>query len=170
MKTKYSKKLRSLKLSKIFCILILLGAFCTYANAQTVAYSYDNNGNRTTQSLWVSHSMVHHHGSDSAKNDSILVVKYGINVYPNPTSAQVNISISSFQPCGSALVYLLDASGNALSSQTATSSPVPLNLANYNQGIYYVKIVVCGDQLSYKVIKTSPGAGNPTKTKPPLVK
>jgi hypothetical protein len=163
-------KLQNFKKISTLIVLLFFSGFCTYANAQTVAYTYDNNGNRTTQSLYVSHAPVHHHGNDSTKSDSMLVVKHGINVYPNPTIAQVNIAISSLQPCGSALVYLLDGSGNSLLSQTITSSPVRINLAGYNQGIYYVKIVVCGDQVSYKVIKTNSGQGTPNTSRPPVEK
>jgi hypothetical protein len=160
-------KLQKSNQISILILLPFLNAFCFYASAQ-VSYSYDNNGNRTSDIVIVGHAPVHNHHDSTGKDSSNVA---NIKVYPNPTTAQVNVSISSFKSCGSANIYLSDASGNLLSTQKATSTLSIINLASNEQGTYYIRIIMCDDEYSYTVIKNSPGAGTPaTTSKPPLIK
>jgi hypothetical protein len=176
MTTKYLQNPMKKAFIKLNGIVLSLFAFCISSNAQmgSINYTYDNNGNRT--SAWTSmFSCVKKHPSDSTKKDStktdsVIALKHGINVYPNPTSGQVTVAISSFQPCGTAVVYLQDASGNELMAQKATSSPVLINLSNYIQGVFYIKVIICDDQVSYKVIKVSPGISHPPASSAPVLK
>jgi hypothetical protein len=101
------------------------------------------------------------HKKDTAKNDSTQCT---ITVYPNPTTNELNVSIPCIQNCQGAMIYISDGSGNLLSTLKATSSTIQqISLGGYNQGTYYFKIVMCGDQYSYKVIKLTPASGTPTK-------
>jgi hypothetical protein len=146
-------------------LLLIFSIFVNSALAQ-IYYHYDNNGNRTQQGISVSEALVK--PKDTTKNDSnkIIATRLGVNVYPNPTSNEVNVAILNMQTCGFAMVYLLDATGNQLFVQKAVSSPLAVNLASNNQGVYYIRVVLCGEQLYYKVIKVSPVN---SKVPPPAV-
>jgi hypothetical protein len=158
-------------LLKLIGSLLFVITFAANSMAQLsyVNYYYDNNGNRTTE--WVqiiAHSMVHH--NDTIKNDSIAVMPI-IKVYPNPTAAIVNVSISTLQNCEFATLYLSDASGNLISTKKTSSTLSQLNLTSYNPGLFYLKILMCDNQYSYKVIKLNPGRPfMPSTSAPPLVK
>jgi hypothetical protein len=151
---------------KCFITCLFLSTFCTNATAQSgVNYTYDLNGNRTSEFVnIISHAPVYHN-TDSNKNDSNKAIPT-IKVYPNPTTAQVNVSISSFQNCEFATIYLSDASGNLLTTIKTTSTLVPINLNNYNQSTFYLRIILCDDEYSYTLIKLSP---RHPPTSPPAV-
>lgn len=143
------------------------GSFAITIYGESIYYVYDGNGNRTSSSLTLfSHAPLRHHQNDSAGNDSNKVLPT-IKVYPNPTAGQINVSISSLQSCEFATIYLSDASGNLLSTQKATSTVIPISLASYNQGAFYVKIIMCDNQYSFKVIKNNPGGRNTSTSSQP---
>lgn len=158
MKTKYFKPISN-RLLKVFSMLLFICAFgINNAHAQAIQYYYDNNGNRISELVVVLHK-------SAINNDSTSC----ITVYPNPTVAQVNVSIPCIQNCGDATVYVSDGSGNLISTQKLTSTISQVNLTSYTQGIYYLRIIMCNEQYTYKVIKTNPGGtgGSPTTpTKP----
>src|SRR5580658_9294904 len=156
MKTNHLHQQKRVLLLQFLSSVFLIGVSITTANAQ-VYYGHDDNGNRISIGTTPASHAPKRHKSDTTKDSNTVAQKHGINVYPNPTSGEVTVDISSFQPCGNALVYLQDASGNELLAQKATSSPVLINLTSYNQGLYYVKVIICDDQVSYKVIKENPG-------------
>ena len=172
MKAKYLQTINK-ALLKIVSILIFIGTFYTNSQAQTtISYSYDGNGNRTSSVGLVIGGDAMVRPNDTTKKDSAntIALNHGITVYPNPTSGQVSVAIASLtsnpQTCQFAMVYLMDASGNVLQTQKATQSPVQMSLVSYNQGVYYIRVVLCGEQLYYKVIKVSPGN---SKAPPPTI-
>jgi len=132
--------------------LLFLSVFGIQANAQSVVYSYDNNGNRVDPRLVTNNQYRKPKNNDTTK----------VTVYPNPATSQINVSISTLKTCGHATVYLLDASANIISTQEATQSPLVMDISNYAQGEYYVRVVMCNNQYTNKVVKTTPGTGTPT--------
>jgi Secretion system C-terminal sorting domain len=159
-------KLQKYKQISTVIILLFLSAFYSHTNAQQVYYSYDDNGNRTREYI-ISPPAAQpqkHKKSDTTKKDSVPVIA----IYPNPTTGMVNVSISSLQTCGYATIYMSDASATLLTTQKTNSTIFPVNLANYNQGTYYFKIIMCDNEYSYKIVKLSPATGAPPK--PPVVK
>jgi hypothetical protein len=80
------------------------------------------------------------------------------------------VAIASFKSCGSATIYLTDGSGNLLATQKTSTSPVMLNLSSYNEGVYYVRVVMCDEEYSYEVMKNNPpGASTPVKPFKPIL-
>jgi hypothetical protein len=170
MKTKHLKTLyfRSLKmLSSIIFIYVLAGN----ASAQ-VYYNYDNNGNRLNESMTVLPPKIiaGGHKNDSTPKDTTTNTVTTIKVYPNPTASQVNVAISSFQGCEYATMYLLDATGNLLSTQKSASTISQINLSGYSGNIFYLRILMCDFQYSYTLLKASPGNGTPSTSKPSVEK
>jgi Secretion system C-terminal sorting domain len=159
MKTRYLYSLTSISLAKYFSLLLFITAFYIQANAQ-VGYSYDNNGNRTASI--VIHPMSLVRNKDTTKKDSSKVLPV-IKVFPNPTPNQFTVSISDFKSYEYATIYLSDASGNLLSIQKTSSTLFSMSLAAYNQGTYYLKIIMGDTEFPYTIIKNSPGAGTPPK-------
>jgi hypothetical protein len=145
----------------ILCFTLLVFFFTISSNGQ-VYYTYDNNGNRTASYI-VHEGDIKPQKKDTAKKDS---VPCSINLYPNPTTNEVNVSIPCIQNCQDAMIYISDASGNLISTIKATSSTIQqINLTSFTQGTYYFKIVMCGDQYSYKVVKLTPPSGTPNPVK-----
>jgi hypothetical protein len=127
----------------IFIILLSI-VFVHTTNAQ-VYYYYDNNGNRIT-------STYTHHAPERRKDTD------KVKIYPNPTNGELNVSISSFGNCGYADIYIVDGSGNIISTQKTSSALTTVNLSSYNQGMYYLRAVMCDQQYTCKIVKVNPGA------------
>lgn len=150
MESKKSKQISTL------IILLFLSILCIHANAQ-VYYYYDNNGNRIT-------STYTHHAPERRKDSA------KVKIYPNPTIGEVNVAISSFGNCSYASIYIIDGSGNVLSTQNTSSPMNTVNLSSYNQGMYYLRTVLCDQQYTIKIVKVNPGAPYTTQPKPVPVK
>lgn len=135
MKTKH--------LYKILVVAFLV--LFSYTLSAQVYYYYDNNGNRIT-STYTHHAPEHR--NDTSK----------IKIYPNPTNGEVNVAISSFGSCTYASIYIVDGSGNVLSTQNTSSLMTTVNLSSYNQGMYFLRAVLCDEQYTMKIVKVNPGA------------
>ncbi len=144
MKTKYTCKILG-----VFLIIL----FTRSISAQ-VYYYYDNNGNRIT-------STYTHHAPERRKDTD------KVKIYPNPTNGMLNVSISSFGNCGYADIYIVDGSGNIISTQKTSSALTTVNLSSYNQGMYYLRAVMCDQQYTCKIVKVNPGAP-PAGTQHPI--
>jgi hypothetical protein len=135
MKTKYICRI----LGALFFILF------THTLSAQVYYYYDNNGNRIT-------STYTHHAPERRQDSNKVII------YPNPTNGMLNVSISSFGNCGYADIYIVDGSGNIISTQKTSSALTTVNLTSYNQGMYYLRAVLCDQQYACKIVKVNPGA------------
>src|SRR5579863_1784564 len=137
---------------KIFGVLLCLSFFTHEVNAQ-VYYYYDDNGNRISSSA-------SHHSAERRKDTS------KIKIYPNPTNGEVNVSISTLDKCRHANIYIMDGTGNLLATQEATSTLTTIDLTSYKEGIYYLRVNMCDEQSSCKIVKVNSGSGVPSSTQP----
>jgi hypothetical protein len=137
---------------KFVGIVLLLSLLPIYAHSQAVLYYFDGNGNRTA-------IVAAPHAPERRKDTS------KVKVYPNPTNGFLNVSISSFDNCNYADIYVIDGTGNVLSTQKTSSLMTSVNLSSYNQGLYYLRTVMCDQQYTIKIVKVNPGApGKPLPT------
>ena len=80
-------------------------------------------------------------------NLSIIEISNKINVFPNPTKENINISIDNFN--GNIQIEVCDLIGNRLQLTNETT----ISLRNYSKGIYILKVAY-GDRVEeIKVIK-----------------
>jgi len=135
----------------IACIMLMI-AFAVHSNAQ-VNYYFDNNGNRVNPNHLI---MV----KGKKKVDDTNKVR----IFPNPTPAQVNVSIKNLTDCPQTMVYVLDNDSRVLASVQATQNPTMLDISRLAQGIYYIKVVTCDEEYTNKIIKVPPGT-EPAGTK-----
>ena len=161
MKPKYFHKTINIRVFKFLCLSLFASAFCSNSSAQVgLNYIYDANGNRIASNIVIIPVNNRPKNKDTSKKDSVPCV---ITVYPNPTNGQVNLSIPCIENCDYAMIYISDLTGNFISTQKATSTIQQINLTSYNQGTYYLKVVMCNEQYSYKVVKLTPTLGTPPK-------
>ncbi len=158
MKTKNIYNSINSLLPKVLGVFLLLSIFTLKANAQ-VYYYYDDNGNR------IASSATPPEHAPRPNNDKKKVV-----IYPNPNTGVVNVGIASLDKCAYATIYILDQSGNIMSTQKATSTVTSVNLTSYQQGTYYLKTVLCDEQYSFRIVKMNPGASPTAPQHPTAVK
>ena len=130
-------------MKKYLSLIFLL--FNAYCSAQHFEYTYDPSGNRTIRKYLV----------PRLANPSLAVVekKYGISVYPNPSPDKINISIASLEKDETADVYLSDEQGKILLMKKQNSILDVIDLSNFKAGIYYIKIYIKSETVSYKIVK-----------------
>lgn len=75
-----------------------------------------------------------------------------INIYPNPTNNQITVDLGT-APSKNTTLEVMDLVGKVLHNQILTTTKTTINLSNYSQGVYLVKITNDRGNKVYKVIK-----------------
>ena len=82
-----------------------------------------------------------------------IETKYGINVYPNPTTELINVSITSLSEGEIAIVQLSDQQGKILAEKKQNSPMLILSLIEQKAGTYSIKVFIKEESVSYKIVK-----------------
>ena len=134
---------------KKYLILIFL-SICSWCNAQHIEYTVDGAGNRVNRQF---HPMRMANPSQEIDSSAIVEKKFGISVFPNPVPDKINVGITSLAEGESAKVYLSDDQGKILLMREQTSKLETLELGNLKAGIYYIKVYIKSESVSYKIVK-----------------
>jgi hypothetical protein len=135
-------------MKKILTLLAL--STITYAShAQSCAeYTYDQAGNRIRRQIMICSTNTGAQPRSATTTQSVeesLAIKDEgailINLYPNPTQSDVNITIDYQNvPQQEVTMSLYDASGKLLESKQVNSTQHQISLQNYPTGIYYLRM------------------------------
>ncbi len=87
---------------------------------------------------------------NSKKSVSFSAASEGINIYPNPTSGLVKVSLP-YSDAGHQ-VSLFDISGKVIDSKISNSN-IELDLSNYSTGVYFLQIKSGDKVITEKVVK-----------------
>ena len=79
------------------------------------------------------------------------VANASVSVYPNPAKDQLNISLAAFQ--GKKKVAVFNATGQQITAEEVTTGETNINVADYPQGIYLVKIATSQGVSTVKFLK-----------------
>lgn len=144
----------------LFCQTLSFNMF----TQNSVAYQYDNNGNRT-QRFFVGLSfkpglpITQKDSSETLKDEMESVTKNGLSVYPNPTKDAVNVTIMNpniVEHNTNSTLYLMDNNGKILEQQKNQGGETSFNLSNYSAGNYYVRVKFNRkESVYYKVVKVN---------------
>jgi hypothetical protein len=134
----------------LLCVLF----FAAKAEAQTycgLTYYYDAVGNRI-QRIAVSdcgegRMLVI---ADTATKDSTSQ-RLTEGLYPNPTSGAVSVVFNN--PVSEAQVSIMDNLGRQLYTATVSGTNIPLDISQYNDGIYLIVVRTGGNSYKSKVVK-----------------
>lgn len=133
---------------KKLTLLLVLAISLKYKSQNSVAYQYDNNGNRTQRyfvglSFRINPNIPTKDSSKIVQNSTETAMKYGLSVYPNPVKDAVSISINKAgdKPTTNdsdekAIVYLIDATGKTLAQQKYTGLENTFDMSNLLAGNY----------------------------------
>lgn len=130
-------------------LLIALSSITYFAYAQpSVEYTYDPAGNRIQRNIIVVGGMALHNGDGEQAAQQVAemlpIEDEGdilINFYPNPTQADVDITIDYQNvPQQVVTMSLYDASGKLLESKQVSDTRHQISLQKYPTGIYYLRM------------------------------
>lgn len=140
---------------KICLMMLFTCVYCFEVSAQ-IQYTYDAAGNRTQRKLAVRTPQTY--TTNSSNPDTVQAMKVamdnGISVYPNPTNDMVNVTVSTANSDKKAIAYLVDNTGRILFSKEVNSTPFPIDLKDYVPGIYFIRVIIGKEKLSYQIIKS----------------
>ncbi len=136
--------------------------YLTDANLDTVLKAGTNeiviavrNLGKTTDMGGFSFRMDLNKGAIAPKSASANVASSAIElgVYPNPTSGEILVSIPQNDAAGSHTVALFDMNGHMLSEQEVYTNEVRMDLSEYANGVYFIKINSGENVITQKVVK-----------------
>lgn len=131
----------------LYFLFVLVNQF---ANSQHINFTYDASGNRYQRN----YSIVRMANPTQEKDSSSFIESnFGIKVFPNPASEDINVFIAALKEGESAILQLSDEQGKILSEKTQKSQQEVLRISGFKPGIYYLKIFIKGKIVSYKIVK-----------------
>lgn len=147
-----------MRIKTILVIGFLFGLFhADNLQAQTVEYSYDQAGNRTSRQIVNLGS-----GSSQAKRntetaDSIVVKdilgKLEVKIFPNPTKGALGVELTGINPEITTRISVYGGQGAQLYNVVATEGFNPLDFSKYPEGWYILRIEAGTERKEYKIIK-----------------
>lgn len=160
--------------SKILIQLVIILFQGINLFSQTIAYTYDANGNRISRTLIVEQlqsksvffpasenetlGLVEFNGNKETKDMKIKDVstndeEINVNVYPNPNKGILKIEISNLPPESRKQLRLYDLSGIELIVRKDFDRYTELNINNLKDGVYFLRINIDDVLFDFKVIK-----------------
>jgi hypothetical protein len=139
-------------------LIIPLNLLC-----QTVKFTYDSNGNRTSMVLipvQLKSGTINFPILDPDKlalsqnqKEPIPEGQPFVKIYPNPTKGILKIEIFNYKDESSTSLKLFDLSGVELISLNKLNPNFDLNLSLKNNGVYILKIMIDDLMFNWKIIK-----------------
>lgn len=155
---------------KEFLAIFLIVAGVAAKSQTKVGYTYDLNGNRIARYFIGQKPAPDTNPEDTTavsqatpgqviSDPKAVAIKYGVDVYPNPTQDLVMIKFNKegLNPQSiRATVYLFDNSGRQLEQKNYNGSEISFDLSSNPPGTYNMKIVFKNEESTfYQVIKVN---------------
>lgn len=148
-----------MKKSLLIALIIHISCIIVGQNYQ-VQYTFDAAGNRTSRTIVII-SLKSAQANSIVKADTISQKpieeswgKKNVSIYPNPTKANLVISISGGDTNVNYTYVLYNSSGAQISSGSISQSEnYTLQMEQYNTGIYILLLQYNNDRIPFKIIK-----------------
>ena len=140
---------------KSILLLLLLAAFALQGETQnTVTYTYDQAGNRLSRTIIFApmNAKRNHQSTDNVVLKETLGERT-IKVFPNPTRGALGIEIQGGDPKHEIRLMIYSGAGAVLYNQPATEGLNPIDMTQYTQGWYVLRVVAGTEKIEYKIVK-----------------
>ena len=149
---------------KMFSLLFFTGLFfCMGSQAQSIKYTYDDSGNRTSRKVILMSSKLKSASANNGKSEVIaaelpkfedILAEMKITIYPNPTKGMLQVDITGGKISKDARIYLYNVSGTMVRQLTAVTATNHVDMSAQPAGAYIMRIVLDKDNVSeWKIIK-----------------
>ncbi|HRN40575.1 MAG TPA: T9SS type A sorting domain-containing protein, partial [Vicingus sp.] len=75
------------------------------------------------------------------------------NIYPNPTNNYITIELNQNFDLSNSRIMIVNSLGEVLVNQQATDYTNKINLSNFAQGVYYVRITSNENNYTQLIVK-----------------
>ena len=142
-------------MQKTILLLLLLAAFVFQNMAQnTISYTYDNAGNRISRKIiTIPPSGIKRHQPTDSVVIKETIGERTIKVFPNPTRGALGIDIQGGDPKHELRLQIYSGAGAMLYNQPATEGLNPIDMTQYPQGWYILRVVAGTEKKEYKIVK-----------------
>jgi hypothetical protein len=142
------------KIISTTCIIIILSLFSGSIEAQTVNYEYDNSGNIKLRKIIVLKSS--YSAPDSIVKSKIFEdIEINIRIYPNPTRGDLKIEVPDYKDSEILIFQVYDMNGRLLLNTRRSKPSSILDLSNFSNGTYILRMTRKGVNSSWRIIKTN---------------
>ena len=125
--------------------IILLFLCSSVLNAVDLDYSYDANGNRISTIITVYAKKANPTVED--------VANYSITLFPNPSSGVMELNINGLVNESITSYEIIDLTGNLIQKLSDFQSSTLIDISNYSNGVYFLKISIDDKNTVWKIIK-----------------
>lgn len=138
--------------------LLLLSVVPTMAQTFKATYTYDANGNRISATV-IYISTTPQGTSPEFKEDLTINEKSSISITiaPNPTQGNLRVDITSTNQLEinsqNSFIKVWDMQGKLLVDKNSIGLSNSIDLSNYSNGVYILKISINGALKEYKIVK-----------------
>lgn len=156
-------------INKITFIIGLVSLFCSInLFSQTISYGYDNNGNRTSRTIYLGNKFLQNSDSTSVTDtvnyvlvdttnvkDKPIETKIAnnkVSIYPNPVKYYLEVEIKEIAD-SKAEIYISDEFGKTTDKIIVASNRNRIDFSQKASGIYFIKITIDDKSESWKIIK-----------------
>lgn len=138
-------------------VLVCLGIYLSNpALSQSIAYYYDDTGNRTDRVIVLQKSAFISDSTSKVIHEKDLSSKgFNVILYPNPTDGILRIDVvqDDSEETGDLQIEVYDLSGRIISSKTASIGSNIVDFSEHSLGTY-ILVLKCGEVASsWKIIK-----------------
>lgn len=138
----------------LFLLFIAISAIVT-ASGQSVRFSYDKSGNRTSRTSTITLK------STSSSEDQAKLVEtfadqvgeHGIKIYPNPVTTELTVEIQGMDENIDASISIIDQAGRLVISQIKATGSNLIDLSRLSPGNYFMVIRVGNQNTKWNIVK-----------------
>ena len=144
------KQMNRIIRSIIFSLLLLMTG--TIAQADSISYSYDANGNRVTL---LNNGMNRSNPTDETerKPSSESLGQHRITIYPNPTDGRISVEITGTGSLEESAITVYGIMGNMVYNDSEIDVENEIDLTTCPDGMYILVIKIGSDIGIWKIIK-----------------
>ena len=144
------KQMNRIIRSIIFSLLLLMTG--TIAQADSISYSYDANGNRVTL---LNNGMNRSNPTDETerKPSSESLGQHRITIYPNPTDGRISVEITGTGSLEESAITVYGIMGNMVYNDSEIDVENEIDLTTCPDGMYILIIKIGSDIGIWKIIK-----------------
>lgn len=144
------KQMNRIIRSIIFSLLLLMTG--TIAQADSISYSYDANGNRVTL---LNNGMNRSNPTDETerKPGSESLGQHRITIYPNPTDGRISVEITGTGSLEESAITVYGIMGNMVYNDSEIDVENEIDLTTCPDGMYILVIKIGSDIGIWKIIK-----------------
>lgn len=139
-------------MKKYLLLHILLCCIGNLYGQNKIRYSYDNAGNRTKREIVLTRNEAME-DAGSVEPFSDMISEHEIQIYPNPTEGDLNISISNVSYDNQISIALYDMNGKLIRKENTATERVNINISDAPNGIYIMQIMIDEKVTTWKIIK-----------------